>query len=62
MAEPSEEELEDLGKRIEEAKRDAEEDGLLPEEEPDEPTYADPNPEGRQVHEELIDETIVPPG
>jgi hypothetical protein len=41
MAQPSQERLDELENRIEHARRDAEEDGLLPDSTP-EPTFADP--------------------
>ena len=37
--------LDELGEDIERSRRQAEADGLLPEDDPHEPTFADPDPE-----------------
>jgi len=57
VAEPDQERLDRLGDRIDEARRDAEEDGLLPDSTP-EPTFEEPNPEG----EPTPADTAEPPG
>jgi hypothetical protein len=43
MAQPSQERLDQLDDQIEQARRGAEDDGLLPDD--DEPTLIDPNPD-----------------
>jgi hypothetical protein len=45
MAEPSQERLDQLEDRIDAVRKDAEEDGLLPDSTP-EPTFRDPDPDG----------------
>jgi hypothetical protein len=59
MADPSEERLEELGDRIDKARRDAEEDGLLPDSTP-EPSYRDPDPDDELTDDELIDDAVPP--
>jgi hypothetical protein len=61
MADPSEERLEELGERIDKARRDAEEDGLLPDSTP-EPSFEDPNPDDDDDDDgdALTDDAIAP--
>lgn len=61
MADTSQERLDELGERIDTARRRAEEDGLLPDSTP-EPTFIEPNPDAPDHGEELEDYTIAPPG
>lgn len=62
MADQRQERLDELGERIEDVRRDAEDDGLLPEEEPD-PTFIDPNPDGPDdVGPDIGSNQIAPPG
>jgi len=44
MAEPTQERIDELGDRIDDARREAEDDGLLPDSTP-EPTLVDPDPD-----------------
>ena len=59
MADPSEERLEALGDRIDKARRDAEEDGLLPDSTP-EPSFKDPDPDDGDGDDDLTDDAIAP--
>ena len=58
MADPDQERLERLGDKIDEARHDAEEDGLLPDSTP-EPTFKDPDAEG-DAGDGPTDDAIAP--
>lgn len=53
--------LDQLGERIDEVRRDAEEHGLLPDSTP-EPTFFEPNPDEPDEGQEVEDYQIAPPG
>jgi len=57
----TDERLDQLEERIDEARRQAEEDGLLPDSTP-EPTFFEPNPAAPDEGQELEDYQIAPPG
>ena len=59
MAEPSQERIDELEKRIDAARRDAEDHGLLPDSTP-EPTFEDPNPGGPDRPARIGNDTIAP--
>jgi hypothetical protein len=56
--EPNQEELDEVEEHIQQARRDAQRDGLLPDAEHEEPKFIDPG----TVHTELEDNNIAPPG
>ena len=58
MADPEQKRLDDLGEKIDEARHDAEEDGLLPDSTP-EPTFEDPDADSDEG-DDLTDDAIAP--
>jgi hypothetical protein len=61
VAEPSQERLDQLEERIDDVRREAEDDGLLPDRDP-EPTLYDPNPGGPDRPSRIGNDQVVPPG